>query len=268
MKVDHRSVRGPLHAMRSLAVMLGAWFAASSAATAAEIRVYSGGAPQAALKVLGPEFEQASGHKLTFTYAVVGEILKRLQAGEKADVILLPVQLMSSLEKAGTVRPESRSLVARVGTGVIVREGASAPDISSPDALRKALLEARSIVYPDPKLTPGGKHLTAVLAKLGIGEAVRSKITFRNAIDGGITLVANGDAELGLFLVSEIAPAKGIALIGLLPAELQNYVVYAGAVAADTGAAEAGAAFLEFLTDPANQARWKTAGFEPAGGRK
>lgn len=254
--------------MFPLIAMLGTLIAVSLSASAEEIRVYSGGAPQMALKVLAPEFERTTVHKLQFTYEVVGEIRKRLAAGEKADLILLPSPLMDSLEKAQALRPGSRTLLARVGIGVIVRQGVPAPDISTPEAVRKALLDARSIAYSDPKLTPGGKYLAGMMGKLGIAEAVDSKTTRKNAIDGGAALVANGDVELGMYLVSEVQSMRGVTIVGLLPAQLQNYVVYDSAVAVNSNAAEAALAFQKFLSDPANHANWKAAGFEPLSGAK
>ncbi|MGE5523217.1 MAG: molybdate ABC transporter substrate-binding protein [Rhodospirillaceae bacterium] len=254
----------PLRAMSSRVSIAAALFM-STTIQAAEIRVYSGGAPQEALKVLAPEFERATGHRLAFTYGVVGEIRKRLGAREKADVILLPVPLMDSMEKANAVRPGSRILLSRVGIGVVVREGDATPDISTADALRNTLAGAGSIVYPDPDATPSGKHLAAVLGKLGIADRVKSNTTVRNAIDGGVALVASGSVQIGMFLVSKITPVKGVKLVGLLPSELQNYVVYAGSVAVDSPAAEPALAFLKFLTSAAAEPHWKAAGFEPLG---
>jgi molybdate transport system substrate-binding protein len=235
---------------------------------AAEIRVYSGGAPQAALRLFAAEFERESGHKPLLTFGVVGDIRQRLASGEKADVILLPAPMIDAMNQAVALRAGSRIVLARVGIGVVVREGAVPPDISGPEAVRKTLLDARSIAYPDPKVTPSGTHLARVMAQLGIAETVRSKTTLRNAIDGGAALVAAGDVDIGLFLVSETLPVKGITFVGLLPSELQGYVVYAGAVGADSSAPEPAIAFLKFLSDPAKQAHWKAAGFEPSGGAK
>ena len=133
--------------------------------SAAELRVYSGGAPQETLKLLAPEFEKATGHRVAFTFAVVGAIQQRLEAGEKADVVLLPAPLIDALEKAGKIRPDSRSLLARVGIAVVVRADAPKPDISTPEALRAALTQARSITHADPQATPGGRHIAALLAE-------------------------------------------------------------------------------------------------------
>ena len=129
--------------------------------SAIELRVYSGGAPQETLKLLAPEFEKTTGHRLAFTFAVVGAIRQRLEAGEKADVVLLPVPLIDALEQAGKIRPGSRSLLARVGIAVVVRTGAAKPDVSTPEALRATLQQARSITHADPQATPGGRQAPA-----------------------------------------------------------------------------------------------------------
>jgi len=112
--------------------------------SATELRVYSGGAPQETLKLLAPEFEKTTGHRVAFTFAVVAAIQQRLEAGEKADVVLLPAPLIDALEKAGKIRPDSRSRLARVGIAVVVRAGAPKPDVSTPEAVRAALMQARS----------------------------------------------------------------------------------------------------------------------------
>ena len=225
-----------------------------------EIRVYSGGAPQAALKPLAAAFEQATGSTLAFTFDGVAAIRQRLGSGEKADLILLPAPMLEAMGTA--LLAGSRTLLARSPIGVAVRKGTTEPAVSTPDALRKTLLAARSIAYSDPKLAPSGIHLTKVLANLGIAEAVQSKTTLRTPFDGGVALVASGEAEIGLYLVAEIQAVEGVALAGVLPAELQSYVIYAGAVAARSPVQDAALAFLKFLGDPAARDHWQAAGFE------
>src|SRR5262249_27339174 len=117
----------------------------------------------------------------------------------------------------------------------------------------------------DPKLAPSGVHLGRVLAQLGIAEAMEPKTTLRTPFDGGVALVADGRVELGMFLVSEIGVVDGVRLAGVLPPELQSYVVYAGAVTGDCASPEAARAFVRFLADPGRQDHWQRAGFEPAG---
>jgi molybdate transport system substrate-binding protein len=233
---------------------------------AADLRVMSGGGAQRVLETLAPEFQKATGNRVEPTFAVVGAIQKKLMAGEKADVVLLPLPLLDVIEKAGGFRARSRIVIGRIAIGVVVRVGASVPDISNADAVRKMLLDAHSAVYPDPKLTPTGKHLTEVLAQMGIADAMRTRITFRNAIDGGVILVRDGKADVGLFLVTEILPVHGVKLVGPLPRSLKGYVVYAAAVSADSNASEAASQFVKFLSDPGVRSHWKDAGFEPAGG--
>lgn len=229
------------------------------------IRVYGSGAPRVALKRFAPRFEQASGHKLDFTFDGVAPLRERLASGERADVIVLPAPMIAAMDRAGALHPNSRVALARVGIGVAVRHGATLPDISKPEAVRKALLAARSIAYSDPKLAPSGIHLERVLGQLGIAEAARPKTTLRTPFDGGVELIAEGEVEIGMYLVSEIRMVEGVTLAGLLPPDLQSYLVFAGAVAADSVSPRAAHAFLKFLSDPAGSDHWSAAGFEPAG---
>jgi molybdate transport system substrate-binding protein len=262
-----RSLRGcasPAFFQRGAAILALA-FAAQ--VQAADLRVMSGGGAQRVLQSLAPQFENRTGNKVELNFAVVGAIQKKLTAGERADVLLLPVPLLDALGKSGAFRTQSRSVIGSIGIGVVVREGATLPDISSSDSVKSMLFDARSIAFPDPQLTPTGSHLMGVFSRMGISEAMRPKITFRNAIDGGVNLVRDGKVELGLFLVTEVLAVEGIKMVGALPAALQGYVVYAAAVAADSGASNAALQFVEFLSDPSVRDYWKAAGFEPLGGR-
>jgi molybdate transport system substrate-binding protein len=135
------------------------------------------------------------------------------------------------------------------------------PDVSTVEALRKTLLAARSIVHPDPKgggFT--GAHIDRVFERLGIADAVRPKVTLMFAISGGTAAVAKGDAEIGLFNVSEILPASGAALAGAFPAELQNHITFAGAVSVDSPAPDVAAAYLRLLAGARDA--WAAGGFE------
>ena len=229
----------------------------------ADIRVFSGGAPQAALRLLAPEFERTSGHRLDLTFRLVTEIQQKLSAGEKADVILLPIPLIAATEKSLPFLMGSRMVLARVGIGVIVRQGADLPDISSAESVRNLLLAAKGIALSDPG-TPTGGHIDRVLEEVGLAGAVRPKVTTRAAIQGGADLVAKGEADIGLYLVSEVQAAKGVTLVGLLPAPFQSFVVYGAAVPAGSAAPEAALAFIKFISDTTNAARWRAAGFELA----
>ena len=247
----------------SYAVLLVASVSAASASLAADIRVFSSGAPAEVAKVLAERFTRDTGDRVEFTVANPAGIQEKLRSGETPDIILLPSPVVDGLEKSGALRPGSRSNVARVGVGVVVRTGAPLPDVATADAVRKALLDARSIVYPNP-LGGGvtGPALARMMEQLGIADAVRPRITLRQAIAGGVELVAKGEVELGLFNISEVLAVKGVTLVGPLPAELQSYIVFTAAIHAGSAAPGPAAVFIKVLSAPAAREHWKAGGLE------
>jgi molybdate transport system substrate-binding protein len=249
-----------------MSVLAGAFALTISMAPggASEIHVFSGAAPQSALRDLAPEFERATGHRIKFTFRIVGEIQQKLAAGESADLILLPAPLIAATEKTVPLRSEGKIVLARVGIGVIVPQGAPRPDISTVDAVRRMLLDARSIAWPDPS-TPIGGHLNRAIEQLGIADQLRPKLIVKAVIHGGAEAVVKREADLGLYLVSEVQPIKGITLVGLLPPALQTFVVYGTAVPTSNAAPEAALAFVKFISDPARGRQWRAAGFELIG---
>jgi molybdate transport system substrate-binding protein len=241
------------------------WAALLTAApsTAADIQVFTSGAPSAVQKRLAPAFTKATGHNVVITAATLSEIRKRMSGDVKPDAVVLPRAALLSLEKSGALRPGSMIDLARVGIGVVVKEGAPLPDISTVDALKKALVSAKSIAHPDPKgggFT--GAHIDRMFERLGIAEAVRPKVLLGYAFTGGVANIAKGVAEIGLFNISEIVPIKGVTLAGPLPAEHQNYLVFAGALHARGEHPEPAAAYLRSLTEPSSHDAWKAGGFE------
>jgi molybdate transport system substrate-binding protein len=230
-------------------------------AAGAEIRVYSGGAPQETLEALKPEFEKRTGRKVTYTFAHVSVIQKKLAAGEKADVILLPTPLLNATDKAIGLLPNGRAELARIGIGVLVKEGAARPDVTNADAVRKALLQARALAVPQPDGITGS-HLMRVMEKLGIADQVRSKLKHKPAVDGAGNMVASGEADIGLYLASEVLSIKGAVLTGFLPADLQNYVVYSVGVPASNAEPAPALSFVAFIEDASNRDHWKATGFE------
>jgi molybdate transport system substrate-binding protein len=119
-------------------------------------------------------------------------------------------------------------------------------------------------VHANPNATPSGVHLDKVERELGIAEAIRPKLTLSNALDGGVQRITAGEAEIGIYPVSEVIAVRGIALVGPLPQALQSLIVYGVAVPAANKAADPAGAFIAFLTDGAHGAVWAKAGFEPA----
>jgi molybdate transport system substrate-binding protein len=246
---------------RGLCVALSMCLAGNAAA--ADIRVFSSGAPAEVEKVLAAQFARESGHRVLFTVSNPAIIQQKLSSGEPPDIVILPAPVIDSLVTAGVLRPTSRVELARVGVGLVVRVGAPLPDISTADAVRTTLLHARSIVIPDPA---GGGQTGAVLARmiaqLGIAGTVNPKLTLRQAIAGGVALVAHGEAELGMFNISEVLPVKGVTLAGPLPSELQSYIVFAAAIHSGSTATAAAEAFVKLLSGPAAREHWKAGGLE------
>jgi molybdate transport system substrate-binding protein len=245
-----------------------AFAAAASGADAADIRVFSTGAPSVAAKIIATDFSARTGHQLTFTVGQPATIASKLAAGEPADVAILPAPVVARLSRAQILRAESAVALARVGIGVVVRDGTAKPDISGTAAIRQLLLGARSIVYPDPRTGGGsaGRAIAHTIDQMGIADAVRPKLMLKSAIGGGVDLVAGGQAEVGLFNISEILPVKGVTLIGPLPAEVQNYIVFTAAIPASNMAPEPAASFIKVLANPAARPAWQGAGLDPLGG--
>lgn len=232
-------------------------------ASAAEIRVMSGGAPQEVFAALTPQFEKKTGHTVKFTYAVITALREKLAAGEKADVLVMPVPVLDGLAKDGKVRAGACATFGIVGLSVVVREGAPRLDISTVDKFRAALLAARSVVHATPGKTPSGTHMGKVMEQLGIAEAVTKKVIHKPALEGGVQLVAAGGAEIGIYPASEVAHVEGLTVVGPLPADIQLNIVYGAAATADAAAPEAAQAFVMFMAAPENRDAWRQGGFNP-----
>ena len=236
-------------------------------AAADEIRVLSSGAPAEIVKLLAAKFAGESGHRILVTVANPAAIRQKLAGGETPDIVVAPAPVVDSLAKLGTLLPDSRIDLARVGVGVVVREGAPRPEISTADAVRRMLVGARSIVYPDPA---GGGQTGAALARMidrmGLTEIVKPKLTLRQAIAGGVALVASGEAEIGMFNISEILPVGGVTLVGPLPPELQRYIVFAAAIHSRGASPAPARALIEAMADSAARDHWKAGGLESVRG--
>jgi molybdate transport system substrate-binding protein len=238
----------------------------TTACLADDIRVFSGGAPRAALSALAPEFEKQTGHKVQFTFLVDSVIRERLAAGESPDMVIVPAPTLESLIKDGTLKPELRPVLGTVGIAMGVRQGAATPDISTPDKLKAVLLGARSVVHSDPKDTPSGKQMARVFEQLGIVEAMQAKTVHRNFLDGGAELIIKGEADFGFYPHSAMMTVKGVAVAGTMPKALDRLTVYTAAVMSANASPQPAQAFIKFLSDPANHKYWKQAGFEPPTG--
>jgi molybdate transport system substrate-binding protein len=175
----------------------------------------------------------------------------------------MPVALLDGFAKDGKVRADSRAAFGIVAISVVVHEGAARPDISTKEKFREAMLAARSVVHATPGKTPSGTHMGKVLEQLGISDAMAKKVIHKPALDGGVQLVAGGEADIGIYPASEVAHVKGLTIVGPLPAGIDLTIVYGGAALADSAAPDAAAAFVKFMAAPENCGAWKDAGFDP-----
>jgi molybdate transport system substrate-binding protein len=242
--------------------------AAAPSAAATDLNIFSTGAPSAVLKVLAAKYSRDSGQPVVFTVGTPGELQKKLVAGATPDLVVLPAPVIERLEQAGTLQAGSRVDLARVGVGIVVRAGAPRPDVASVDAVRRLLLEAKSIVHTDPNGSGfAGKTVARMIEQMGIADAIKSKVTIMQAIDGGVVLVADGKAEVGLFNISEILPVKGVTLVGPLPVDVQRYIVFAAALHAANKTPGPARAFVKFATDSASHQQWKAGGMEAMSGK-
>ena len=230
-----------------------------------EIKVMSAGAVKSMVAALGAEFERDSGTKLNLNFGTAGSLRERIKGGEAADLVILSQSAISELAKLGLFVADSVTDLGRTVTGVIVREGAASPDISTPEAFKQALRNAGSVAYTDPKAGgSGGIWFSGLLQQIGMAEEVNSKAVLCKGGFDVSTSVAEGRAEIGTTFISEALPVKGLKIVGPLPGDLHNSNTYSAAIPAASMAREAASAFLCKLTDPTTRPRWTAAGLEPA----
>lgn len=229
----------------------------------AKIKVLSAGAVESMVTALGNEFARANGHELDLNFATVGALRERLSGGETADLAILSesaVAALNNLFVAGSIKN-----LGRTRTGVAIRDGAPKPDISTPEAFKRALLSAKAVSYTDPKGGgSSGVFFAGVLDRLGIADQVnRNAVLKKRGYEVGHAL-ANGEADIGTTFISELLTVKGITVVGPMPGELDNPNTYTGAIMAGSAQREPAGALLAALSDPASRVRWTAAGLEPA----
>ena len=212
-----------------------------------ELRVFTTRSIATVLEAAGTDVERRIGRRLAITTDVAARMVRRIEAGEPFDVLVAAPAHIDALVRAGTIVPDTRVDLARSGIGVAVRAGAAKPDVSSVDAFRRALLAARSVAYL--KEGQSGVYLAAVIERLGLAEAIRPKLT-RPETDIVSELVARGDVELGLVVITQILTTKGVALAGPLPREIQSDVTFTAGVSARSTSIDAARALLAFLRSP------------------
>ncbi len=247
----------------TLVSFIGFAVGTAGSALCAEIKVLTAGAYKQVVLALQPAFEKQTGHKLIVDNGTTGQLMKRIEGDEAFDVVVLPPGSIDDLVKKAKVAAGSRVVLARVGVGVMVKEGTPKPDISSVDAFKKSLLAAKSVAYIDPASGgSSGIYLDGLFTKMGIADQIKAKAKL---INGGYVAehIAKGEAEIGIHQIAEIVPVKGVILVGPLPAEIQNYTTYAAGVGAASKASDAANALIKALSSPAAEPVLKSRGMTP-----
>jgi molybdate transport system substrate-binding protein len=235
----------------------------------AQMKVLISGGFSGAYEKLLPEFEQASGIKVTTgSGASQGDgpqtIGAQLVRGEKVDVVILSREGLDDLIAANRIAAGTDRDLATVGIGVAVRAGSARPDVSTIEAAKRTLLNARLVAVPQS--TSGIWLVKELFPRLGIADKINVKATPRGA--GATAMVAAGEADLGVLPVSEILHDKGVELAGVFPMEIQFIQTFSAAVVAGSSEAEAGKRLIEFLTSAQAAAAIKGAGLEPGPAKK
>ncbi len=244
---------------RLLAALAAGSLLFSVGARATELKVSASTALKSVLQQLGPQFEKTSGNRLTFKFGPAATLKERIDRGDAFDVAILTAELTDALVKMGKIDATTRITIARAGLGVLFRADATKPDVSTDEALKNTLLNAKSIGYSAVGASRAGNE--AMLRKLGIADVVQSKIKLLNVSTPGA--VAKGDVEIGLGPVSEILPFDGAQLAGPFPDDLQWYLVFSGGVSTGSQNAATASALIQFLASPAATPVLEAKGMQP-----
>ena len=234
----------------------------ATGARAADIKIICSNGFGAVMHELGPRFEAATGHKLIVRYGLAAVLGKEIEAGDTFDLTILAPPQIDALIRQGKIVPESRLVLARSGIGVMVRAGAPKPDISTVDAFKRALLAAKSIAFPPQGQS--GIYLAGLIERLGLADALKPKLKL--IASGPLTgeTVAKGEAEIGITPIGELLAVPGVALVGPLPAEVQNYIVQTAGISPAARQGAAAKAFLDFVMAPENRHVIVEKGMEPS----
>ena len=228
-------------------------------AAADEIRVWTARAIATVLADVGSEFERATGHRLIITSDLPPAFQRRLDAGEPFDLLISGSSPVDEWIRNGKIAAETRTEIARSGIGVEVRAGSRKPDIGTVDAFKRALLNAKSIAY----LKIGsGLYLEGLLERLGMSKALESRIV-RPDSDIVSELVAKGEVELGMTVITQILTTPGVDLVGPLPPEIQSYVTFVAGISSQSRVPKAASELIKFLAGPKAIAVIKAQGMEP-----
>jgi molybdate transport system substrate-binding protein len=230
-----------------------------------ELKVFSGIAVRGVLEALVPDFERARGVRLDIVWNTAPALVKRLQAGERADVLILNRAGMDAMTRAGRVLAGSEVTLASSATALAIRAGAPRPDISTADALTRTLLAARAIAYTDPAAGgASGIYFAQLIERLGIAAAVNAKTTFPPA--GGLVgpLLTSGAVDLAVQQKPELLEVAGVEILGTLPGDLHMVTTFVAGIDASSAEVETAKALIDLLAAPSTVDLFRARGLDPA----
>jgi len=230
------------------------------AAQAADIKVFVTGAARDAFNALAPQFERASGHKVSAQFDLPPSFLRRIEAGETFDVIILSMDV-DGLIRQGKVVADSRTALGRTGVGVVIRRGAPKPDFSTVDAFKRMLLESPSVTYSGEGSS--GRYFLTLLDRLGLSEAIKPKLRTPTGVGGAPQMLAKGEVALAVIGRPPVVGVPGVEWLGWIPDEIQSWIVFTAGLSTTASDPAAGRALLSFLTTPEAVAVFKAKGLDP-----
>jgi molybdate transport system substrate-binding protein len=250
--------------MKIIAAAGASFLLALSSANASELKTFATTAVESTFRDLVPKLEAATGDKLAISWGTAAMLSKRAQDGEGVDVLILTKSALDGLAKDGKAVLQQDSVFASTGIAVAVKSGAAKPDISTPDAFKRALLEAKSVAVSDPATgAASGVYIAKLMERMGIAEEIKSKTRYAPAGGFAATLLVSGEADLAIQLEPEIVSVAGVEKVGSLPAELNNVTVLAAGLGRNANNEEAGRRVIKYLHSPEAVAAFKAHGVTP-----
>jgi molybdate transport system substrate-binding protein len=246
--------------LSSICAAAGLVVLAASPASSDELKIFGSRVTKMIVEEVGPQFERATGHHLAVVTDVAAVMKRRIEAGEPFDLAVLVDFQADEMIKQGKLASDTRSDIMKAGIGVAIRRGAQIPDIGTVEAFKQTLLAAKSITY----LKEGAStiYLDRLFAHMGIADSLRAK-TVKPDTESVSEAVASGDVELGIIVIPNILSVPGAQLVGPIPEEIQSYIVFTAAVAANSPNQQAARDLIAFLKSPAAVAAIKAKGMSP-----
>ena len=232
----------------------------ASIAHAAELKVLSAQAMSPALNDLIPQFERSSGIQVTISYAPASALVKEIEDGKIADLVILSPKQIKQLQEEDKIVEDSLIPVAKLEFGVVIRKGATKPDLSTVHALKQTLMSTKSIASGDPGSSASGEYFASLVERLRIADAIKPKIKTFSSGTAALEALANGEADIGIGVVSA-ANGPGTELAGVLPAQAKKFNSYAVGILTSSNQIQAAKALASFISSPTSLAVMKSKGF-------